>query len=187
MEVYMIRHTSVDVPPGTCYGWTDVPTAETFEQEASVTKKNLEEMLQGKSFDKVYSSTLSRASKLAAFCGYPHPKLDSRLKEMFMGDWEMQQFDEIAKTDPHIQEWYNDFMHLNATNGESFLQLYARVADFFDELKKATLREGCYLCPRRGIDLRRNLCRPLPDGRLLQPPRGIRRHTGLPHLITSSQ
>ena len=144
----MIRHTSVDVPPGTCYGWTDVPTAETFEQEASVTKKNLEEMLQGKSFDKVYSSTLSRASKLAAFCGYPHPKLDSRLKEMFMGDWEMQHFDEIAKTDPHIQEWYNDFMHLNAT---------------------------------------RNLCRPLPDGRLLQPPRGIRRHTGLPHLITSSQ
>ena len=81
MEVYMIRHTSVDVPKGTCYGWTDVPVAATFEQEAAVTKKNLEEMLEGKTLDKVFSSTLSRASKLAAYCGYQHPKLDSRLKE----------------------------------------------------------------------------------------------------------
>ena len=136
MEVYMIRHTSVNVPKGTCYGWTDVPTAETFEQEASVTKKNLEDMLQGKSFDKVFSSTLSRASKLAAYCGYPHPKLDSRLKEMYMGDWEMQNFDDIAKTDPHILKWYEDYMHLQTTNGESFPQLYERVADFLNELKK---------------------------------------------------
>ena len=62
----MIRHTSVGVPKGICYGWTDVPTAATFEQEAAVTTKNLEEMLHGKTFDMVYSSTLSRASKLAA-------------------------------------------------------------------------------------------------------------------------
>ena len=38
MEVYMIRHTSVGVPKGTCYGWTDVPIADTFEQEAAETK-----------------------------------------------------------------------------------------------------------------------------------------------------
>ena len=25
MEVILIRHTSVDVPPGVCYGQTDVP------------------------------------------------------------------------------------------------------------------------------------------------------------------
>lgn len=104
-----------------------------------------------------------------------------------MGDWEMQHFDEIAKTDPHIQEWYKDFMHLNATNGESFLQLYARVADFFDELKKQPYERvaifahgGVLICGGIYAGL-------LPDGRLLQPPRGIRRHTGLPHLITSSQ
>lgn len=136
MEVYMIRHTSVDVPKGTCYGWTDVPLAATFEQEAAVTKKNLGEMLQGKSFDKVFSSPLSRASKLAAYCGYPHPRLDSRLKEMFMGDWEMMNFDDIAKTDPYILEWYKDYMNLQTTNGESFRQLYERVAQFLDELKK---------------------------------------------------
>ena len=38
----MIRHTSVNVAKGTCYGWTDVPVSDTFEQEASITKSNLD-------------------------------------------------------------------------------------------------------------------------------------------------
>ena len=33
MEVIFIRHTSVDVPPGVCYGQTDVPLRHSFEQE----------------------------------------------------------------------------------------------------------------------------------------------------------
>ena len=37
----MIRHTSVGVPKGTCYGWSDVPVADTFEAEAAETKRNL--------------------------------------------------------------------------------------------------------------------------------------------------
>lgn len=37
MEVILIRHTSVDVPPGMCYGQTDVPLKPTFETEAAVT------------------------------------------------------------------------------------------------------------------------------------------------------
>lgn len=41
MEVILIRHTSVDVPPGVCYGQTDVPLKPTFEQEAAVTQENL--------------------------------------------------------------------------------------------------------------------------------------------------
>jgi hypothetical protein len=35
MKVTLIRHTRVGVPQGTCYGWSDVPLAETFEQEAA--------------------------------------------------------------------------------------------------------------------------------------------------------
>lgn len=41
MEIVLIRHTSVDVPPGVCYGQTDVPLKPSFEQEAAVTKENL--------------------------------------------------------------------------------------------------------------------------------------------------
>ena len=43
MEVVLIRHTSVDVPKGTCYGQTDVPVRDTFEQEAELTRQGLEQ------------------------------------------------------------------------------------------------------------------------------------------------
>ncbi|MCI6160473.1 MAG: alpha-ribazole phosphatase [Prevotella sp.] len=132
MEIIMVRHTSVGVPKGMCYGWSDVPVAETFEQEAAETLRNLE----GMTFDKVFSSPLTRAKKLAAFCGHPHPVLDDRLKEMDMGDWEMRMYDDIEREDPAIKKWYEDYMHLAATNGESFPVVYKRVAGFLEELRK---------------------------------------------------
>ena len=67
MEIYLARHTSVDVPRGTCYGFTDVPLRATFRREATATRLRLG----GLTFDHVYTSPLSRAAKLAAFCGYP--------------------------------------------------------------------------------------------------------------------
>jgi alpha-ribazole phosphatase len=132
MKVTLIRHTKVGVPKGTCYGWSDIPVAETFMKEAAITKEKLEYL---KPFDIVYSSPLTRARKLAAACGYSNPILENRLKEMNMGDWEMRLYDDIANEDPHILDWYNDYMHLEATGGESFPILYQRVADFLDELK----------------------------------------------------
>lgn len=53
MEIVLIRHTSVDVPPGVCYGQTDVPLKPSFEQEAAVTKENLKVYLP---FEHVYTS-----------------------------------------------------------------------------------------------------------------------------------
>jgi alpha-ribazole phosphatase len=129
MEVILIRHTSVNVPKGTCYGWSDVDVADTFEQEAALTRANL----YGIHFDKVFCSPLQRARKLAAFCGFPSPTIDDRLKEMNMGDWEMKRYDDID--DDALQLWYNDYMHLAATNGESFPILYDRVSNFLDQLK----------------------------------------------------
>ena len=130
MEVILVRHTSVDVPKGTCYGWTDVPVKKAFEQEAEVTQRELQPFLP---FDKVFSSPLTRARKLAAYCGYPDAETDDRLKEMNMGEWEMQLYDKIE--DPHLQEWYDDYIHQPTTGGESFTQQYQRVASFLDDLK----------------------------------------------------
>lgn len=116
MDIIFIRHTSVNVPKGTCYGRTDVPLNDTFEQEAAVTKKNLMEY--GK-FDAVFSSPLTRTRKLAEYCGYPSPTIDNRLKEMSMGDWEMRKFDEIK--DKELQEWYDDYMHAAPKTARAFL------------------------------------------------------------------
>lgn len=130
MDVILVRHTSVDVPKGTCYGQTDVPVRDTFEQEAEATRQAL---AQYGTIDQAFSSPLTRARKLAAYCGYPDAVLDDRLMEMNMGEWEMQLYEEIQ--DPHLREWYDDYMHLPTTGGEGFPDLYRRVADFLDELK----------------------------------------------------
>lgn len=131
MEVLLVRHTSVAVPRGVCYGWSDVPLADSFEQEAAVTKSAIE---RAGPIDAAFTSPLTRARTLATFCGFPHAVIDARLKEMNMGDWEMQPFDSIK--DKELQEWYDDYLHKPTKNGESFPMLFARVAGFLDWLRR---------------------------------------------------
>lgn len=130
MEIILIRHTSVDVPKGTCYGQTDVPLKPTFEQEAAVT---LEKLNAYAPFDQVYTSPLSRCTRLATYCGFPEAIHDPRLLELNFGEWEMQNFNDIK--DSRLQEWFDDYLNVPATNGESFSMQYRRVADFLDVLK----------------------------------------------------
>ena len=59
MEIYLVRHTSVNVPAGYAYGQTDVPLHPTFEKEAEAVKKTLS----GHTFDKVWSSPLTRCTR----------------------------------------------------------------------------------------------------------------------------
>lgn len=134
MKVYLVRHTSVDVPSGTCYGQTDVPLRASFEEEAAVCKEAIRRT--GIDFARVYASPLSRCTRLAAYCGFPDAERDDRLKEMYMGKWEMQRFDEI--TDPRIQEWYQDYLRVRTTGGESFMDVLARVSDFLDHLDRTS-------------------------------------------------
>ncbi|MBQ6310548.1 MAG: alpha-ribazole phosphatase family protein [Bacteroidales bacterium] len=130
MKVILVRHTTPDVPRGTCYGWSDMDVAPSFMAEASDT---LIQLTKHFPIDKAFTSPLKRARKLAEFCGFPDAEQDARLKEMNMGDWEMQPYDKIK--DPALQAWYKDYMHLPATGGESFPILYARVVEFLGELK----------------------------------------------------
>ena len=132
MEIYFIRHTSVAVPKGTCYGKTDVQLSDTFEQEASITWKTIE----GVTFDKVYTSPLTRAVKLASYCGFPHAVKDTRLMELDFGEWEMKNYDHLYKTDPRFPAWCDNYVDGEAPGGESFRMLVDRVKDFIDEIKK---------------------------------------------------
>ena len=116
MEVVLIRHTSVDVPRGVCYGQTDVPLKSTFTEEAEVVKGLLS---LHEPFDAVYTSPLSRCRHLATHCGYSDAMRDDRIMEINFGEWEMQAYDEIK--DPRLQEWYDDYLNVAATGGESFM------------------------------------------------------------------
>ena len=135
MQVILIRHTSVDVPRGTCYRQSDVDVAITFPEEAASTKAALKEFLP---IDIAFTSPLKRATMLADYCGFYSAIRDDRLKEMSMGRWEMQRYDEID--DPQLEKWYANYMHEPTTGGESFDDLYRRVAEFLNELKTKNYR-----------------------------------------------
>ena len=103
MEVTFIRHTSVDVPPGVCYGQSDVPLRDSFEQEAAITSENLKAYRpQGRDFDHVYTSPLSRCVRLATYCGYPDAERDKRIMEINFGDWERKR----VRTSFHLRTWW---------------------------------------------------------------------------------
>ncbi len=130
MHLTLIRHTSVDVPRGVCYGATDVDVTSTFKTEATEVKRKL----YGAEFDAVYASPLSRCRKLAEFCGYENVRLDDRLKEMNFGEWEMKSYDLID--DPRLQEWFDDYINVRPTGGESFMDQQQRVKSFINDLKR---------------------------------------------------
>ena len=132
MKITLIRHTSVAVRRGICYGHTDVELAETFPQEA----EKVAERLGSESFDKVFTSPLSRCRKLAAYCGFPDAIPDARIIEMNFGEWEMHDFNEIK--DPRLQEWFDDYMNVAPTGGESAMQQRSRFIDFIDSLRLET-------------------------------------------------
>lgn len=134
MKVTLIRHTSPDVPPRTCYGFTDVPLKETFEAEATITASKLK----GMHFDKVYTSPLTRCIRLASFCGFANAERDDRLKEMNFGDWEMIPLDSLKN--PTVDEFYKNYLTYQVPHGESFPMVYKRVANFLDELKKKSFQ-----------------------------------------------
>lgn len=43
MKMTLVRHTSVDVPKGVCYGQSDVGLRATFAEEAERVRENLKE------------------------------------------------------------------------------------------------------------------------------------------------
>lgn len=128
MKLYLIRHTSVDVPKGVCYGYSNVGLKSSFPQEADKVLQGIE----GLDFDAVFSSPLSRCTRLAHYCDFKKAILDVRLKELNFGDWEMKAWDEIK--DPNLENWYQDWLNNPATNGESFMNQYQRFSSFMADL-----------------------------------------------------
>lgn len=135
MEIYMIRHTAVDVPPGYTYGQTDVGLKDTFEEEAARVRETIGSL----QFDKVYTSPLSRCVKLCNYCGFTGPIKEDRIKELHFGEWEMTSFQDLS-VDPRSKDWFADWIHYRTPGGESFMDQYERVASFLDELRRSGMQ-----------------------------------------------
>jgi alpha-ribazole phosphatase len=129
MEIYLIRHTKVNVEPGVCYGQKDVELADSYPEELEAVKNKLKDI----DFDAVISSPLSRAKQLATDVFGEKVAEDPRLMELNFGDWEGKVWDEIK--DPLFPAWMDDFVNKKCSNGESFVMLRDRVLEFWNEIK----------------------------------------------------
>ena len=125
MEIILVRHTKVAVK-GTCYGFSDVDLADTFEQEKDEVLKKVDS-----TNTVVYSSPLSRCTKLAHYITSDF-KIDDRIKELNFGDWEMKRWDDLS--DPEFDDWMNDYINYKCPNGESLLDMKSRVEAFYKEI-----------------------------------------------------
>lgn len=130
MELVVIRHTTVNVPKGICYGNTNVPVSGSFTIEA----QNILHQLNNIHFDEIWSSPLERCLKLATFLFKDKQVYtDTRLTELNFGDWEQQNWTDIYN-DPYGKRWMDDFINLSCPNGESFSDQINRTSSFYNEI-----------------------------------------------------
>ena len=128
MEILIARHTRVAVDPNLCYGTHDIPLADSFLEEAQAVKDRLFSFFP---FDKVYSSPLTRAAKLAQFLQDGDIVYDDRLKEIEFGPWEMITWEDIGLE--KFSQWVED-VDENGPPTETYRDMTNRLKSFFDEL-----------------------------------------------------
>jgi alpha-ribazole phosphatase len=140
MELLLIRHPAPQVAAGLCYGQTDLPCLDHDVQEAA---NQLITQLP-KQFQ-LTSSPLQRCEQLSQYLCRLHGNLtfstDARLKEMNFGEWELQAWDVIARS--QLDAWTDDFAHYRCGGiGESTTLLLDRVITRYADSLKDYLASG---------------------------------------------
>lgn len=134
MEVHVIRHTPVNFDKNRCYGQLEVPLADSFEEDV----KKMGYLLSDK-YDIVYCSPKKRCTRLASALELNNVVTDKRLLELNFGEWEGKLWNEINQND--LNAWMKDYVNNAPDEGESLDQMYLRVSDFIDVLRKETFKK----------------------------------------------
>ncbi|HKK97853.1 MAG TPA: alpha-ribazole phosphatase family protein [Marivita sp.] len=127
MAVTLVRHTTPDVPTGTCYGRTDLGLAASFASEAARVAAAVPRV------DMILTSPLTRCRQLAL-----HLQSQSALEmcpiedwiEMDFGTWEGMLWADIPRD--RLDAWAENFMHYSGHGGESVAMLETRVKRALD-------------------------------------------------------
>lgn len=153
MEIYLIRHTETICEKGICYGQSDVALAEPFD---SVFENIISQLPQEAL---IFSSPLQRCVILAKHIQSKIKTVsyqeDSRLMEMNFGDWEMKNWNDIPPG--QLNPWMEDFVNIQVSNGESFVELHKRTEAFLSELISKKVDKPVIVVAHAGI-LRSLLC-----------------------------
>jgi alpha-ribazole phosphatase len=150
VDLYLVRHTRVDVASGLCYGRTEVPVAASFEDEADALRALLPPSL-----DVVWTSPALRCRRLAQRLDTATARCDGRLAELDFGAWEGLRWGAI---DARLSRaWTRDFLAVAAPGGECGNDLLRRV----DEWRSEALSEpaAAVAVVSHGGPIRALLCR----------------------------
>lgn len=127
--LYLIRHTTPRIAPGTCYGQLDISLAESFEAEAEQVLHWLPPV------ELILTSPLQRAQRLAVHLARGRQcelRSDARLMEKNFGVWEGKAWNEIARKE--IDAWAEDVMGYAPPGGESAQQVVQRTKILLSEI-----------------------------------------------------
>lgn len=121
-RLLLMRHPPVNVPAGVCYGQSDVPLLDGWEQGL------LEQLDAMHRVGRILSSPLSRcrepAQWLSEHLSVPIDQ-DHRLMELNFGAWEGRRWESFDG--PESRAWADDFVQRAPPGGESFRTLAGRV------------------------------------------------------------
>ena len=127
LRLCLVRHGSTEWSEARRYtGHTDVDLSELGREQA----RDLA-WLSERAWDGVWSSDLSRCLQTAAIAGF-EPVPDARLREIDFGEVEGRSWEDL---DPQTQEAIVGFESFAPAEGESVVQLRARLASFVSELE----------------------------------------------------
>ena len=134
MKIYFLRHTTLDIEDNIFYGQTDVDVSSNFINEVSIIKKKIDEESINLKKLSIISSPLKRCVKLATALQLPF-KIDSRIKELDLGEWEMKLMSTIPKVE--IKKWQENLMEYKIPNGESNRDFLKRLNEFLKDILKS--------------------------------------------------
>lgn len=141
MNLWLLRHAQVDLPPGLCYGGTDAPALAGATAGAAF---DLAQVLPARP-GLLWMSGLQRTHQLAHALrrhrpDLPEPRADLRLNEMHFGQWEQQPWDAIPR--PAFDDWMADFAHHRFGGQESTQAVIDRVAAALADTRAALVKAG---------------------------------------------
>ncbi len=128
MNLYLVRHTPVNLNSKICYGQLDLEADSSFSEHCS----RLLPLFQTLKNSTAYVSPLRRCTSMAKYF-YKEFNLIEDLKEINFGDWEGKSWDEIPRH--QIDQWAINVCDYSPLNGESLREMNFRVLHFMKNVE----------------------------------------------------
>ena len=146
MDVYLIRHSAVEVDKGICYGRSDVPLAADCPSQFELVKGKLGGILPSL----VFCSPAQRCSQMANYLS-PSGKVieDERLWELNFGEWELKAWNQLPQD--QVLQWTENYIHEAPPSGERYMELFDRVKAFWQEEITTKNVESIFIITHGGV------------------------------------